>query len=90
VSRRDPFLALVLEIACGFFGLPGVGWIYAGQVVWGLLFMIGYWLLDWAFGLILSILTMGLWCTIWPAQNLIVGAISGYLVYRWVQKNTRI
>jgi hypothetical protein len=87
VRRKDPFLALILEIAGGFFGFPGLGWVYAGQVGWGLAFMIGYWLLDWALGLTLSILTLGLWCTVWPAQNLIVGAISGYLVYRWLQRN---
>jgi TM2 domain-containing membrane protein YozV len=74
MTRKDPFLALVLEVAGGFFGFPGIGWIYAGQVGWGLVFMIGYWLLDWALGVFLAIVTMGLWCAIWPAQNLIVGA----------------
>jgi hypothetical protein len=87
VIRKDPFVALVLEIAGGFFGLPGIGWVYAGQTLWGLVFMIGYWLFDWALGLVLAILTAGLWCTVWPAQNLIVGAISGYLVYRWLGRN---
>lgn len=84
--RKDPFLALVLEIAGGFFGFPGLGWIYAGQVRRGLVFLVGYWLLDWAFGLTLAILSLGLWCAVWPAQNLIVGAISGYLVHRWLEQ----
>jgi hypothetical protein len=84
--RKDPFLALVLEVAGGFFGFPGIGWIYAGRVRWGLVFLVGYWLLDWALGVVLSILTLGLWCTVWPAQNLIVGAISGFVVYRWLEK----
>jgi hypothetical protein len=86
VKRRDPFVALVLEVAGGFFGFLGIGWIYAGQVGWGLALLIGYWLLDWALGLTLSILTLGLWCTIWPAQNLIVGAISGYFCYRYLRR----
>jgi len=84
--RKDPFLALVLEVAGGFFGFPGIGWIYAGRVKWGLIFLVGYWLLDWTLGVALAIVTLGLWCTVWPAQNLIVGAISGYLVYRWLEK----
>jgi hypothetical protein len=61
--------------------------MYAGRVRWGLVFLVGYWLLDWALGLALSILTLGLWCTVWPAQNLIVGAISGFAVYRWLEKS---
>ncbi len=86
MSRKDPFVALVLEIIGGFLGLPGIGWIYAGQVGWGLLFMVGYWILDWALGVLLAILTLGLWCFVWPAQNLIVGAVSGFLVYRWLER----
>ena len=86
MSRRDPFAALVLEIVGGFFGFPGIGWIYAGQVGWGLVFTVVYWLFDWALGLTLAILTVGLWCAIWPAQNLVVGAISGFLVYRWLER----
>jgi len=88
VVRRDPFLALMLEIAGGFFGFPGIGWIYAGYVTWGLVFMIAYWLLGWALGITLAVLTLGLWCTVWPAQNLIVGAVSGYLVYRRLERRT--
>ena len=85
--RKDPFVALALELAGGFFGFPGIGWIYAGQVSKGLVFMLGYWLLDWALGLTLAILTLGVWCTVWPAQNLIVGAISGFFAYRWLEQH---
>lgn len=84
--RRDPFLALVLEIAGGFFGFLGIGWVYAGKLGWGLALMAGYWLLSWPLTLILAIVTQGLWCTVCFAQNLIVGAISGYLVYRRLER----
>ena len=87
MTRKDPFLALILEIAGGFFGFPGIGWIYAGRVGLGLTFMVLYWLLGWALGVVLTILTLGLWCAVWPAQNLIVGAISGYLAYRWLDQH---
>jgi len=83
---RDPFVALVLEVMGGFFGFLGLGWIYAGHPALGILLLIGYWLLDWVVGLTLAISTFCLWCFIWPAQNLIFGAISGYLAYRWTEE----
>ncbi len=87
MDRRDPFIALVLEIAGGFFGFLGIGWIYAGRPTMGILVLISYWLLDWIIGLTLAIVTMGVWCFIWPAQNLLFGAISGYLAYRWLEQS---
>jgi TM2 domain-containing membrane protein YozV len=83
---RDPFVALVLEVVGGFFGFLGFGWIYAGRPVMGILLLIAYWLLDWVIGLTLAIATVGVWCFVWPAQNLILGAISGYLAYRWLER----
>jgi hypothetical protein len=77
---------MVLELAGGFFGFLGIGWIYAGRPVLGVALLVGYWLLDVAIGVTLSVLTMGVWCCIWPAQNLVFGALSGYLAYRWVQR----
>jgi hypothetical protein len=83
---RDPFVALVLEVVGGFSGFLGIGWIYAGRPVMGILLLIGYWLLDLVVGIALSVVTLGLWCFAWPAQNLIFGAISGYLAYRWLER----
>ena len=87
IRERDPFVALVLEIGGGFFGFLGIGWIYAGRPAMGILLLIAYWLLDWIIGLTLSIVTLGMWCLVWPAQNLIVGAVSGYLAYRWLERH---
>jgi len=87
IRGRDPFVALMLEVVGGFFGFLGIGWIYAGRPATGILLLIGYWLLDWALGILLAIVTMGVWCAIWPAQNLIVGAISGYMAYRWLERH---
>ena len=85
---RDPFVALLLEIVGGFFGFLGIGWIYAGQPVMGILLLLGYWLLDWIVGVTLAVVTFGAWCLVWPAQNLILGAISGYLAYRWLEQRS--
>ncbi len=87
MSRRDPFVALVLEVVGGFLGFPGFGWIYAGRVGLGLSFLIGYFLFSGALGWVLAIVTVGLWCAVWPAQNLIVGALSGFLVYQWLERS---
>ena len=86
---RDPFIALVLEVVGGFFGFLGIGWIYAGRPVMGISLLIGYWLLDWIIGITLSIITLGMWCLIWQAQNLSFGAISGYLAYRWLEQRSQ-
>ena len=83
---RDPFIALILEVVGGFFGFLGLGWIYAGKPLEGVLLLVCYWLLDWAIGLTLSIVTFGVWCFVWPAQNLVLSAISGYLAYRWLEE----
>lgn len=86
MSRRDPFVALLLEVIGGFLGFLGLGWIYAGRPTVGILLLIGYALLDWVIGLTLAIASLGLWCFVWPAQNLIFGALSGYQVYRWLER----
>ncbi|MDY7042490.1 MAG: hypothetical protein SVX38_16680 [Chloroflexota bacterium] len=85
-TDRDPFLALMLEVIGGLFGFLGVGWIYAGHAGWGLVLLVVYWLLDWAIGLTLTVFTLGVWCFFWPAQNLILGCVSGYFAYRSLQR----
>ena len=87
-QEREPFVALLLEIVGGFFGFLGIGWIYAGRLKMGIVLLIGYWILDWIIGLTLSICTLGVWCCIWPAQNLIFGVLSGYLAYRWIEQHS--
>lgn len=88
MQARDPFVALLLEVVGGFFGFLGIGWIYAGRSAMGILLLIVYWMLDWIIGLALAISTLGVWCCVWPAQNLIFGALSGYLAYRWLERHS--
>jgi hypothetical protein len=80
-------VALLLELICGLFGFLGVGWIYAGRPLEGVILLVSYWLLDWIVGLTLAVVTLGAWCCVWPAQNLLFGALSGYLAYRWVEQH---
>ena len=88
MQARDPFVALLLEVVGGFFGFLGIGWIYAGRSAMGILLLIVYWMLDWIIGLALAISILGVWCCVWPAQNLIFGALSGYLAYRWLERHS--
>ena len=85
---RDPFVALILEVVGGFFGFLGFGWIYAGKPLMGISLLVGYWLLDGAIATILILSTLFAWCLVLPAQNLIIGAVSGYLAYRWLERQT--
>lgn len=87
MRERDPVVALLLELIGGFFGFLGIGWIYAGRPTAGLALLVIYWLLDWIIGLMLAIGTLGAWCCVWPAQNLLFGALSGYLAYRWLEEH---
>ncbi len=82
----DPFIALMMEVIGGFFQCLGFGWIYAGQVMWGLAILVGYWLLAGTLSTILVIFSGGLWCFVLPAQSLILGCLSGFFVYRALQK----
>lgn len=79
-------VALLLELIGAFVGLLGIGWIYAGRPAGGVALLVSYWLLDWIVGLILAVVTLGAWCFVWPAQNLLFGALSGYGVYRWLKQ----
>jgi len=87
MRERDPMVALLLELFGGFFGFLGIGWIYAARPALGVVLLVSYWVLDWVVGLLLAFGTLGLWCCIWPAQNLLFGAVSGYLVYRWLEQH---
>jgi hypothetical protein len=84
---RDPNVVMLLEVGGSIFGILGLGWIYAGRPVLGVALLVGYLILDWVVGLSLSVVTLGLWCLVWPAQNLLFGALSGYLARRWIEEN---
>jgi hypothetical protein len=87
MTRKDPLLALMLEVLGGFFGILGIGWMYAGQIPLGVAILVAYIVVADTLSCALAILTAGLWCFVLPAQNLIFGALSGYLVYRRMQEN---
>ena len=42
--KKDPIVALLLELVPGFVGVLGIGHFYLGDWKKGLMFMIGYWI----------------------------------------------
>jgi len=44
-SSKDPNTAMIIEILAGFFGLLGIGYLYAGRTGGGLLRLFGWWAL---------------------------------------------
>ncbi|OQY46405.1 MAG: hypothetical protein B6242_08055 [Anaerolineaceae bacterium 4572_78] len=71
-NSPDPNTALLVEMVGGFFGLMGLGHIYAGRTTDGLIFLIGwltYLALSWTVIGLLSLVAVG-FCLI-PAQLLI-------------------
>ena len=40
---KDPSTGLLLELL-GFFGLSGIGWLWAGETAIGLILLFGYWI----------------------------------------------
>jgi TM2 domain-containing membrane protein YozV len=83
---KDRTLALVLEIVGGLFGLPGIGWLYGGQIVAGMLIlgvMIG---ID-AAGLVSAIFTAGLSCLCSVPFALVVAGVSSYMLYNHTKQH---
>nr|WP_321496477.1 hypothetical protein [uncultured Methanolobus sp.] len=83
----NPGTAMLIEIIGSLFCLLGLGWIYSGKGVIGLLLLVGYWIfvIVEVFIIIplLAFVTLGLGAMLYfllPIQNIIVGAISGLVV----------
>ena len=83
----NPGTAMLIEIVGAVFCLLGLGWIYAGKGVVGIILIVGYWIFLFVEVFLIiplfGIATLGLGCLLYffiPVQNIIVGAISGLVV----------
>ncbi|MEO3745806.1 TM2 domain-containing protein [Plantactinospora sp. B5E13] len=59
VPQKSAGAAVVLELVLGFFGIFGVGNLYAGRIATGFLLMISFWVLFWL-NVVLVFLVVGL------------------------------
>ncbi|MCX7920138.1 MAG: zinc ribbon domain-containing protein [bacterium] len=90
--KRDPTIAMLLELLPALFGFLGIGWIYIGETNKGIMFLVGYILIVIVECILLfmfSICTCGLGSfayLIIPVQNIICGVISGKMVMDQAKK----
>lgn len=85
-SRKDSNTAMIIEILAGFFGFMGIGYLYAGYTLGGLLRLFGWFFCMFvAVFLMLVTLGIGLIC-IFPLM-LIAPVISGLMLKQKLERD---
>jgi hypothetical protein len=85
-GHKELSLALVLEILPALVGVFGIGWIYSGNVTAGVALLIG--MLVWeGLGLIVAMFTLGAGCLCLIPINLVVIAVSSFLLYNYTKQH---
>ncbi len=76
VTRTKGFGCLsVVEFVCGFLGFLGIGWMVSGNILRGLLYLLGWWGLMFALAA-LTFFTGGLGGVCWAPLQIIVPLAS--------------
>jgi hypothetical protein len=88
-TRKDRSLAVLLEVLPGLFGFLGIGWLYAGNIVVGLVLLIGY-LLFIGFEILIGTLTFGLACCFTLPLNVVAIAVSALLLNNYSEQHPEI
>jgi hypothetical protein len=74
--------AVIIELIGGYLGLLGLGWVYAGDVLRGILILAGYFILL-TFGGFLVTITFGLLGLIFVPLYIGIPLISAFKVYQF-------
>ena len=82
----DPNTAFLLEFVLGLFGFLGIGWVYSGRTLLGLVMLVGWWLVV-ASGLGGSLLSGGLACCLWLPVHFVAPFVSAMLLKGEIEKN---
>jgi len=81
--------ALILEILPFFFGIMGIGWIYAGNTTAGILILIGY--LFWnVMAVTLDVLTVGICLCVHVPANIAFVALSAIMLNNHAKQHPEI
>ncbi len=88
-GRKERSLALVLEILGGILGLPGIGWIYAGQMTTGVVLLVVMIAIN-LIGIFIAFFTLFVSCVCSVPLNLIVAGISSYLLYNHTKQHPEV
>ncbi len=86
---KDRSIALVLEILPAFFGIFGIGWIYAGNVVVGILLLIGVLCWD-VFAILINILSGGFGCLCTLPVNIVLIAGSAVFLHSYTKSHPEL
>ena len=82
----DPNTAFLLEFVLGLFGFLGVGWVYGGRTLQGLVMLAGWWLVV-ASGLGGSVLSGGMGCCLWLPVHFIAPFVSAIVLKNELEKS---
>jgi len=89
LPHKERSLALILEIVGGLFGLPGIGWIYAGQTNAGIILLVVMIIIN-ALGLFGALITFFGTCLCSIPLNLVVMGVSSYLLYTHTKQHSEV
>jgi hypothetical protein len=81
--------AVLLEIIPGLFGLYGFGWMYSGKMGVGIALLIGG-MIGWCISIGAASLTATVSCCFTVPVNLVITAISSFLLYKYAKQHTEI
>ena len=83
MSNNKAAIAVLLELVGGYFGLLGLGWMFGGDLLRGILILFGYMILLGVGGFLVWI-TFGLLGLIFVPLYIIVPVISAFKAYQFV------
>jgi hypothetical protein len=85
-ARKERSIAFILEIVGGIFGLPGIGWLYAGEVTPGAI-LLGVMLVVNLIGVFVAFFTFFVSCFCSVPLNLVVMAVSALMLRNHMQQH---
>jgi TM2 domain-containing membrane protein YozV len=85
---KDPNSAMIIELVGTFFGLMGLGWLYAGHTNRGIIALVT-WLVVVVVAALISVLTGGLFACLWLPAQIAAAVISALQVKQAVERDNR-
>ena len=79
-----PVIAVIIELVGGYLGFLGLGWIYAGDVIRGILILVGY-IIFLSIAGFLTFFSFGILGLIFGPLYIIGPVISAILVYQFAK-----
>ncbi|MEM7344110.1 MAG: hypothetical protein AAF485_07695 [Chloroflexota bacterium] len=87
-QENRPMISAILELIGGYFGILGIGWMVAGDVLRGIIFLVCYAIFLSILGF-LTFITAGLFACIAGPIYIAVPIASAIYAYRFAEDNRR-